>query len=184
MTGKVLKVVMRGDPLLQKKSVDVQDPLAPDIQTLIRDMEATIAHLKCSGLAAPQVGVALRLAVFRVMTGNPLYPLTPDDDPKGVDWTVMINPKITPLSEEKRVGWEPCQSIPGMMGQVARYHAIQYTFLNREGREETRVAKGFHARVVQHETDHLDGILFPDRMEEGCELRPKEEVLASLRVAS
>lgn len=163
---RVLSVIPMGHPILRQKCNSVENPLDSEIQALLRDMEATVEFLNCSGLAAPQVLVPLRIVIFRVMTTttNPAYQLTPEYDPEGVPWTIMMNPKITPLSEDITMGWESCLSLPGLMGKVPRYHAIQYTYLNRHGQEETRIARGFHARVVQHECDHLEGILYPQRI--------------------
>jgi peptide deformylase len=182
MTARVLQVVLMGHPLLKEPCRHVEDPLAFEIQSLIKDMEATVKYKNCSGLAAPQVLVPLRVVIFRVMktTANPAYQLTPEYDPEGVPWTVMINPKITPLSEEITVGWEGCLSLPGLLGKVPRYHSIQYTYLNRQGEEETRVAHGFHARVVQHECDHLDGILYPQRMKNMADFGFKEEIIKQM----
>lgn len=179
MAGRILEVVAMGHPVLQEISLAVKNPLDPDIQALIENMEATVDHLNCSGLAAPQVGASLRLVIFRVpkTTENPAYQLTPEYDPEGVPWTVMINPEISPLSKEMTTGWEPCLSLPGLMGEVPRYHSIQYTYLNRHGQTESRTAHGFHARVVQHECDHLDGILFPQRMTDMSTFGFKEEIL-------
>ncbi len=182
MTGKVLKIISMGHPLLKEISQPVRDPLGEDIQSLIKDMKATVDALNCSGLAAPQVSVPLRVVLFRVMTttDNPAYQLTPEYDPEGVPWTVMINPTLTPLSEEIIEGWEGCLSLPGLMGKVPRYHSIQYTYLNREGQTETRIAHGFHARVVQHECDHLDGILYPQRMKNLNDFGFKEEIIKQM----
>lgn len=182
MTPRVLQVIPMGHPLLKEVCKSVQDPLALEVQRLIKDMEATVEYIGCSGLAAPQVLVPLRLVIFRVMktTTNPAYQLTPEYDPDGVPWTVMINPIITPLSEEIVMGWEGCLSLPGLLGKVPRYHSIQYTYLNRQGKEETRIAHGFHARVVQHECDHLDGILYPQRMKNMTDFGFKEEIIKHL----
>ncbi|MBY0292590.1 MAG: peptide deformylase [Alphaproteobacteria bacterium] len=179
--ARILKIARMGDPILQKISKRVENPLAPEVTHLIEDMEATVKHMNCSGLAAPQVFSLLRIVIFRILktTDNPSYELTPEYDPEGVPWTVMINPKVRPLSDEKNSGWESCLSLPGLMGKVARYHSIEYSFLNKKGQEEKRVAHGFHARVVQHECDHLDGILYPQRMEDISTLGFKEDILRS-----
>lgn len=178
-SGQVLPIITMGNPLLRNVSQPVENPLSDEIQTLISDMKATVDTLNCSGLAAPQVSVLLRVVLFRVMktTQNPIYQLTPEYDPEGVPWTLMINPVITPLSDEITFGWEPCLSLPGLLGSVPRYHSIQYSYLNPLGKEETRIAHGFHARVVQHECDHLDGILYPDRLKNMADFGFKEEIL-------
>jgi len=182
MTARVLQVMPMGHPILRESCGYVENPLALEIQILIKDMEATVEYIGCSGLAASQVLAPVRVVIFRVMktTTNPAYQLTPEYDPEGVPWTVMINPKITPLSEEITIGWEGCLSLPGLLGKVPRYHSIQYTYLNRHGKQETRVAHGFHARVVQHECDHLDGILYPQRMKNMADFGFKEEIIKQL----
>lgn len=182
MTGKILTIAQMGHPILKEVSQTVPNPLDPAVQSLIKDMEATVAHMNCSGLAAPQVFALIKVVIFRVMktTTNPSYVLTPEYDPEGVPWTVMINPQITPLTDEMTIGWESCLSLPGLMGKVPRYHSIEYRFLNRKGKEEKRIAHGFHARVVQHECDHLEGVLYPERMQDIKTLSFKEEVLREL----
>lgn len=183
--GRILKIARMGHPILKEIAQRVKDPLAPEIGQLIQDMEATVKYLNCSGLAAPQVFSSLRVVIFRVITttDNPAYELTPEYDPEGVPWTVMINPIITPLSQEITLGWESCLSLPGLMGRVPRYHSIQYTYLNQKGEEEKRTAHGFHARVVQHECDHLDGILYCQRMKDTSDFGFKEEIINLKRVA-
>lgn len=168
MSGKILRIAQMGHPLLKEKANLVKDPFDLKVTELIKDMEATVKYLNCTGLAAPQVLVPLRIVIFRVMTttDNPAYELTPEYDPEGVPWTVMINPTITPLSDEMKVGWESCLSLPGLIGRVSRYQSIEYRFLNKEGNAETRIAHGFHARAVQHECDHLDGILYPTKIKD------------------
>ncbi len=182
MTGRVLQIVPMGNPLLKESCKSVEDPLAVEIQSLIKDMETTVEYIGCSGLAAPQVLAPVRVVIFRVMktTTNPAYQLTPEYDPEGVPWTIMINPKIMPLSEEITMGWEGCLSLPGLLGKVPRHHSIQYTYLNRQGEEETRIAHGFHARVVQHECDHLDGILYPQRIKNMADFGFKEEIIKQM----
>lgn len=179
MQGRVLRIAQMGNPILNEKCQKVGNPKNPEIQSLIKDMEATVAYMNCSGLAAPQVFVPLRIVLFRVLTTttNPAYQLTPEYDPDGVPWTLMINPHITPLSNEVTLGWEQCLSLNGLMGKVPRYHSIEYTFLNQEGKEEKRTAHGFHARVVQHECDHLDGILYPQRMKDMRDFGFREDII-------
>ncbi len=182
MSGKILTIARMGDPVLKEKCQPVSDPLDLRIQTLIQDMEATVHYMNCSGLAAPQVFSQVRIVIFRILkaTTNPSYVLTPEYDPEGVPWTIMINPKVTPLTDEMSTSWESCLSLPGLMGKVSRHHSVEYSFLNREGQEEKRVAHGFHARVVQHECDHLDGILYPERMTDMRTLSFKDEVLRAI----
>lgn len=178
-SGKILKIARMGDPILREPSKKVENPFDSEVKDLIKNMEATVNYMNCSGLAAPQVFSPLQIVIFRVMktTNNPAYELTPEYDPEGVPWTVMINPSITPLSDEIKIGRESCLSLPGLMGEVPRYHSIEYTFLNREGQEEKRIAHGFHARVVQHECDHLNGLLYPQRMKDMSTLGFREEII-------
>lgn len=180
--GRTLKIARMGQPILKARSQEVENPFDERIVRLIKDMETTVEDMNCSGLAAPQVFEPLRIVLFRVMTKttNPAYVLTPEYDPDGVPWTLMINPVVTPLSNEIKIGWEQCLSLPGLMGKVPRYHSIQYTFLDRDGQEEKRVAHGFHARVVQHECDHLDGILYPQRIKEMGDFGFREEIISTL----
>ncbi|HUX78747.1 MAG TPA: peptide deformylase [Alphaproteobacteria bacterium] len=177
--GKVLQIARMGHPILKEISKKVENPFDPKIRELISDMEATVNYMNCSGLAAPQVFSPLQIVIFRVMkaTDNPAYELTPEYDPEGVPWTVMINPLVTPLSDEIKMGRESCLSLPGLMGEVPRYHSIEYTFLNKNGLEEKRIAHGFHARVVQHECDHLNGILYPQKMTDMGSFGFKEDIL-------
>jgi len=149
-----------GHPVLCERAQDVADPTAPEIRTLIRDMIETMEDADGAGLAAPQVHVPLRLVIFHV----------PDDrsedegEESSVPLTVLINPVIEPLTEEKDMGWEGCLSVPGLIGGVPRHTRIRYRGLAADGSPIDRIAEGFHARVVQHECDHLDGILYPQRM--------------------
>jgi len=145
-----------GDPRLWQKSLPVTN--FPALEDLLRDLRDTMAHLNGAGLAAPQIGVPLRVVIFGVKS-NPRYPGI-DDVPD----TVLINPVLTPLSEELEEGWEGCLSVPGMRGWVPRFHKLRYTGFDQAGRSFQRDVEGFHARVVQHEVDHLDGVLYPMRI--------------------
>lgn len=147
-----------GDPRLwqQARMVDVFD--TPQLHALIADMLETMRHLDGAGLAAPQIGVDLRVVIFG-FEDNPRYP-----DAEGVPLTVLINPILTPLSETLADGWEGCLSVPGLRGLVPRWEHLRYTGFDQFGNPIDRVVEGFHARVVQHECDHLDGILYPSRI--------------------
>ncbi|HOL64544.1 MAG TPA: peptide deformylase [Accumulibacter sp.] len=151
-------VLRMGDPRLWQVSRPVSDFATPELHALIADMEATMRHLDGAGLAAPQIGVDLRVVIFGV-DGNPRYP-----DAERVPWTVLINPQLTPLSAESEEGWEGCLSLPGLRGWVPRWRDLRYTGYDACGRPLERTVSGFHARVVQHECDHLDGMLYPMRM--------------------
>ena len=147
-----------GDPRLWEKSSPVARFDAPELNELIKDMRDTMAHLNGAGLAAPQIGVGLRVVIFGVHA-NPRYP-----DIEDVPDTVLINPEIRPLADELEEGWEGCLSVPGMRGWVPRFRKIKYSGQDERGRRFERTVEGFHARVVQHEVDHLDGVLYPMRI--------------------
>ena len=147
-----------GDERLLQRSVEVERFGTPELAALLQDMRDTMAHLNGAGLAAPQIGVGLRVVIFGV-TSNPRYPgIEPVPD------TVLINPEITVLSDETEEGWEGCLSVPGMRGWVPRWHKLHYKGRDEKGRPFERTVEGFHARVVQHECDHLDGIRYPMRI--------------------
>jgi peptide deformylase len=151
-------VLRMGDPRLWQKSLPIEQFDTNQLHDLLHDMRDTMAHLNGAGLAAPQIGVALRVVIFGV-TANPRYP---DIDP--VPDTVLINPVLTPLSGEEEEGWEGCLSVPGMRGWVPRFAKLRYSGYDETGKRFEREVEGFHARVVQHEVDHLDGVLYPMRI--------------------
>jgi peptide deformylase len=151
-------VLRMGDPRLWQKSLPVAKFNSPELNELLQDMRDTMAHLNGAGLAAPQIGVGLRVVIFGVK-GNPRYP-----DVEEVPDTVLINPELTPLSPELEEGWEGCLSVPGMRGWVPRFRNLRYTGYDEKGERFERSVGGFHARVVQHEVDHLDGVLYPMRI--------------------
>ena len=156
----ILKIARMGHPVLLQRAQPVEDPGSPEIRRLVADMFETMEDAAATGLAAPQVYVPLRLFVFRVtptrVTGEP------DDPPVGN--RVLINPVIEPVGEEMRLGWEGCLSIPGLRAVVPRHRRIRYRGVDVEGEPVAAEVGGFHAVVVQHEYDHLDGILYPMRM--------------------
>jgi peptide deformylase len=154
----VCKVLRMGDPRLQQTAQPVTAFDTPELHRLIADMLDTMAAQDGAGLAAPQIGVLQRVVVFGVES-NPRYPQADD-----VPMTVLINPEITPLSDEWEAGWEGCLSVPGMRGVVPRFTQVRYRGFDQFGEAIEREVEGFHARVVQHECDHLDGILYPMRM--------------------
>lgn len=147
-----------GDPRLLRIAESVSSFGTPELDALLRDMLDTMLALDGAGLAAPQIGVSTRVVIFGV-TANPRYP-----DAQPVPQTVLINPVITPLDDSREEGWEGCLSVPGMRGLVSRYRRLRYTGFDSTGTVIDRIAEGFHARVVQHECDHLDGILYPMRI--------------------
>jgi peptide deformylase len=148
-----------GEPRLLRISEPVRGSDTQLLAELLRDMRDTMAALSGAGLAAPQIGVALRVVIFGTGAPNPRYPQA-----EIVPATVLINPELEILGEEIEEGWEGCLSVPGMRGLVPRYRQLRYQGLDENGARIDRVVSGFHARVVQHEVDHLDGILYPMRM--------------------
>ena len=161
----ILKIARMGHPVLKTPASPVKDPKSPEIKALVADMVETMDDADGTGLAAPQVHVGLRVVVFFVDQARMYDEADPDDEEKlGVPLTVMINPEIEPLSDETESDWEGCLSVPGMSGEVPRFSHIRYRFQGLDGKTHEREARGFHARVVQHECDHLDGILYPQRI--------------------
>ena len=156
----ILKIARMGHPVLRRRAEEVADPTAPEIRRLVADMEETMIDAEGAGLAAPQVHVPLRVVIFRV----PAHRAEGDASPPPEGLTVLVNPVIEPLGEETAIRFEGCLSIPGMTGAVPRWTRIRYRGLTPDGGRIDREADGFHARVVQHECDHLDGVLYPQRM--------------------
>ncbi len=156
----VRDVLRMGDARLLRHAEPVKAFGQPELFDLLRDMRDTMQALDGVGLAAPQIGVNLRVVIFSVES-NPRYP-----DAESVPETVLINPLLTPLSDAQEEGWEGCLSIPGMRGLVPRYTHLRYQGYDEFGALIDRTVSGFHARVVQHECDHLDGILYPLRVKD------------------
>jgi peptide deformylase len=154
----VRPVLKMGDPRLLERSKEVEWFGTRELEELLVDMHDTMAALSGAGLAAPQVGVPLRVVIFGV-GHNPRYP-----DAEQVPYTVLINPIITPIDDEIEEGWEGCLSVPGMRGLVPRYRSLRYRGFDQNGAPIDRSVNNFHARVVQHECDHLDGVLYPMRI--------------------
>jgi peptide deformylase len=152
------EVLRMGDPRLLRVAQPVTAFGTPELMALLDDMRDTMAALDGAGLAAPQIGVDLRVVIFGVGQ-NPRYP-----DAESVPYTVLCNPVLTSLSDELEDGWEGCLSVPGMRGVVPRHARLRYTGFDEHGNGIDREVGGFHARVVQHECDHLDGILYPQRI--------------------
>lgn len=155
----VRTILKMGDPRLLEASSAVEDPLSDDIHQLIEDMKDTMAAHHGAGLAAPQIGVFKRLAIFG---GAPTSRYPEQDE---VPFTILINPSIEPMGDGVIESWEGCLSVPGMRGLVPRHQRIRYTGVDHRGQHIEREVEGFHAIVVQHECDHLDGILYPMRMD-------------------
>lgn len=157
----ILKIARMGHPVLRRRAAEIDDPLSSEIRTLVSHMIETMDDADGMGLAAPQIHIPLRLVILR----------TPgDDDAEGCEedeWsglTILANPVVEPLGDEMEDGWEGCLSVPDLRGLVPRYQRIRYRGVDPRGGEIDRTVDGLHARVVQHECDHLDGILYPERM--------------------
>ena len=156
----ILKLARMGHPVLRQIAAPVEDPTAPEIRRLVADMIETMEDEGGTGLAAPQVHVPLRLVVFKV--GPERVTSLPGDGPAGL--TVLINPVLELFGDTFNLDWEGCLSVPGLRGAVPRCTYLRYTGIDLEGNPIDRQVAGFHARVVQHECDHLDGVLYPQRM--------------------
>jgi peptide deformylase len=153
-------VVKMGNQKLASPSLPVRNFTDASLHGIIADMHDTMLEKNGVGIAAPQIGENLRIVMFG-FEANPRYPLE-----QAIPLTILINPEITPLSDEMVDGWEGCLSVPGLRGLVPRYNNIKYQGYDADGNFFTRIVEGFHARVVQHECDHLDGILYPRRIKD------------------
>ncbi len=184
----ILKIAKMGDPALRTRAQEVEDPTLPQVHALIRDMVETMVDAGGAGLAAPQVHVPLRIVIFRQPAEDETEDETEDEsedesedeaadgttddseaeedaaEDKRGPLTILINPVVEPQGDDMIAGWEGCLSVPGMQGIVPRYARVRYSGLGPDGGKIEREAQGHHARVVQHECDHLDGILYPQRM--------------------
>lgn len=154
----VREVLRMGDPRLLERARPVERFDTPELHALVRDLRDTMQALNGAGIAAPQIGVGLQVVIFG-LTRNPRYP-----DAEEVPFTVLVNPELTPTDETLEEGWEGCLSVPGMRGLVPRYRSVRYRGYDVQGNAIDRTVSGFHARVVQHECDHLNGILYPMRI--------------------
>ncbi len=155
----VREILKMGDPRLLRVAQPVTEFDSDALHRLIQDMADTMVAANGAGLAAPQIGVDLQLVIFGSGEFNPRYP-----DAPVVPRTILLNPVITPLGDEEEEGWEGCLSVPGLRGVVPRFKRIRYTGFDPYGDPIEREAEGFHARVVQHECDHLHGVLYPMRV--------------------
>ncbi len=168
----VLKIARMGHPVLLERCRPVADPGAPEIRRLVHDMFETMEDAPGAGLAAPQVHVPLRLFVFRVLPDRS----SGASDDTVIGNTVVINPVVEPLGDEMHLRWEGCLSIPGLRAAVPRFRRVRYSGVDCDGRPVTAEVSGFHAGVVQHENDHLDGILYPMRMTDFSRMGFNEEI--------
>jgi peptide deformylase len=154
----VREVLRMGDPRLLERARPVDKFSTEELNELLNDMQDTMRALDGAGLAAPQIGVGLQVVIFGI-DHNPRYP-----DAEAVPYTVLINPTLTPIGTEMEEGWEGCLSVPGMRGVVARHTQLRYQGFDQSRQAIDRTVSGFHARVVQHECDHLIGVLYPMRI--------------------
>lgn len=155
----ILKIARMGHPVLRQRAEEVADPTAPAIRQLVADMTETMRDAPGTGLAAPQVHVPLRVVIFEIGESR-----AQREGSEPLPLTVLINPMVEPLGDEGALDWEGCLSVPDLVGMVPRYHRVRYRAVGLDGRPIDRTVEGFHARVAQHECDHLDGILYPQRM--------------------
>ena len=176
----ILKIARMGHNVLRQRAAEVSDPAHPEIRRLVADMIETMEDAEGTGLAAPQVHVPLRVVVFKV--GPKRVSGAPDDTAEDV--TVLINPLLEPQGDEQMIDWEGCLSVPGMMGAVPRFTKLRYRALTPDGGAIDRTVSGFHARVVQHECDHLDGVLYPQRLHDVRLFGFADELKRSLESAS
>jgi len=180
------RIIRMGNPLLERRADEILEPTSDEIKALLADMIDSMFEADGVGLAAPQIGVSLRIVVFCTPPepseegGDEGSPGAPDDPAREVirkqPITVLINPQIEIIDEEMELGIEGCLSVPGLCGPVPRYRCIRYTGLGADGEPIDRTVEGFHARVVQHECDHLDGILYPMRMDDISRLAYVDEI--------
>jgi peptide deformylase len=169
----ILKIARMGHPVLLQHCEPVADPTAPEIRRLVADMIETMEDASGAGLAAPQVHVPLRLFVFRV---NPARASGDVEDTAVIPNAVVINPEVELLGDDRRLRWEGCLSIPGLRAAVPRAWRIRYTGVDTEGKPVGGEVTGFHAGVVQHEFDHLNGVLYPMRMTDFSQFGFNEEI--------
>lgn len=180
---KFLDPLVMGNPKLLLKSEEVTNIQDPEIQSIISDMLYTVQTIgERVGLAAPQVGIMKRIIVFRIPKNlvNERYKNIASDNQEELPWHALINPFFEPLSDQIQSGWEACISVPGLMGKVDRYNHIKYSFYDERGQLHHKEARDFHARVVQHEIDHLDGILFPMKVKNMAEFGYESEIVKHL----
>lgn len=175
--GRILKIARMGHPVLQKQAEEI-DPQSSEANEIIRDMAATLADWGvCGGLAAPQVFVSKRIFFYNVPPNR-----SDKYTPNGFPMSIAFNARYKPLSESTELDWEACFSLPDFVGEVPRYSGIEFTYQNRQGEWITEEAWGYKARVIQHETDHLDGILYPMRMKDKSRLGYRKEILKYMDV--
>jgi peptide deformylase len=167
------RILLMGNEHLKRVSAPVEDPTSGETKRLVDDLLDTIDAVDGNGLAAPQIGVERRVVVYRV----PAHRIPAGARQQPVPWTTLVNPVLEPLSDEMRPIWERCQSLPNLYGRVPRYNRIRLAFTALDGTRHTRDAHGYHAMLLQHECDHLDGILYPMRMTDMRDLAFVSEIM-------
>ncbi|MEH6548216.1 MAG: peptide deformylase [Sneathiella sp.] len=172
----VQSILKMGNPILRRVADPIEDPTSDEVRALVADMRDSLDSVGGVGLAAPQIGVPLALVIFEVPAER--AQAADGEQAEGVASTVLINPVVEPLSDETALDWEGCLSVPGLRGVVPRHTHIRYSGLDLDGNKVSVEADGFHARVVQHECDHLHGILYPQRMTDMRYLVYEEEMEA------
>ena len=168
----ILKIAKMGNAILTRVAEPVAEPTASETVSLASDMRETLEDIGANGLAAPQVHVSKRIIVYRITA----HQIPAGASMKPVDWQVLVNPVLTPLAEDKKPIWERCLSIPGLHGEVPRYTRVQVEAVGLDGQDIRIEASGFHAMLLQHECDHLDGILYPTRMSDMTKLAFNSEL--------
>ncbi|HTL75437.1 MAG TPA: peptide deformylase [Casimicrobiaceae bacterium] len=167
------RILLMGNEHLKQVSSAVDDPTSPETKRLVDDLLDTINAVDGNGLAAPQIGINRRVVVYRV----PPHRIPAGSRQQPIPWTTLVNPVLEPQGDEKRPIWERCQSLPNLYGRVPRYNRIKLTFTALDGSTHSRFAQGFHAMLLQHECDHLDGILYPMRMTDMRDLAFVSEIM-------
>tara|TARA_R110002110_G_scaffold85816_4_gene223770 strand:- start:102234 stop:102806 length:573 start_codon:yes stop_codon:yes gene_type:complete len=174
----ILKIARMGHPILRARATDVPDPTAPEVARLVDAMIETMDDADGTGLAAPQVHMPWRIVVYKVEADRVADEADEEEEGEdgGIPLTVMVNPVVTPVGEDTNMGFEACLSVPGMAGVVRRFNQVHVTYQTLAGEDIAFDAEGFHARVIQHECDHLDGILYPSRIEDMSQFGFVEEL--------
>jgi peptide deformylase len=180
----ILKIARMGHPILRQRAAEIPDPTDPAVRRLVESMIETMEDADGTGLAAPQVHIPWRLVVYKVAASRAAREEDDGDgggEPRGVPTTALINPVLEPLGDATNVGYEACLSVPGMAGPVRRWNHLRYRYRTLDGDTVEDEAHGFHARVLQHECDHLDGILYPMRIEDMAQFGFVEELQKAAR---
>ena len=173
----VRPIIRAGDPVLARPAATVADPTADSVARLVVDMLDTLEVAGAAGIAAPQIGVSERVVIYFL----PPHRVTAHPDDGAIEMTVLVNPEVTPLGDAKRTDWDGCLSLPGLRGLTPRWERIRIVASDLDGRHSERVVGGAHARIIQHEVDHLDGRLYPSLMSDPSSLAYYDELVAAGR---